>query len=75
MRFENPVTIADDVSDETVAMIKEDRETYLGADVRIVQTENMLTQQLHRTFSAQSGKSMPRNTTNAKTTDIKLPTK
>ena len=34
--YENPVTIADDVSDETVAMIKEDRETYLGADVRIV---------------------------------------
>lgn len=31
--YENPVTIADDVSDETVAMIKEDRETYLGADV------------------------------------------
>lgn len=34
--YENPVTIADDVSDETVAVIKEDRETYLGADVRIV---------------------------------------
>ncbi len=34
--YENPVTIADEVSDETVAMIKEDKETYLGADVRIV---------------------------------------
>lgn len=34
--YENPVTIADDVSDETVAMIKEDNDTYLGADVRIV---------------------------------------
>lgn len=34
--YENPVTIADDVSDETVAVIKEDQETYLGADVQIV---------------------------------------
>lgn len=34
--YENPVTIADDVSDETVAMIKEDNDTYLGADVRVV---------------------------------------
>lgn len=34
--YENPVTIADDVSDETIAKIKEDKETYLGADVRVV---------------------------------------
>lgn len=34
--YENPVTIADDVSNETVAKIKEDKETYLGADVRVV---------------------------------------
>lgn len=34
--YENPVTIADDVSDETVARIKEDKQTYLGADVRVV---------------------------------------
>ncbi len=34
--YENPVTIADDVSDETVARIKEERQTYLGADVKVV---------------------------------------
>ncbi|MDD6727852.1 MAG: penicillin-binding transpeptidase domain-containing protein [Eubacteriales bacterium] len=34
--YENPVTIADDVSDKTIAKIKEDKETYLGADVRVV---------------------------------------
>lgn len=34
--YENPVTIADDVSDETVAKIKEDKQTYTGADVRVV---------------------------------------
>ncbi len=34
--YENPVTIADDVSDETVAKIKEDKTTYLGADVQVV---------------------------------------
>lgn len=34
--YENPVTIADDVSDETIAKIKEDQETYQGADVRVV---------------------------------------
>lgn len=34
--YENPVTIADDVSDETVAKIKEDKATYLGADVKVV---------------------------------------
>lgn len=34
--YENPVTIADDVSDETVAKIKEDKNTYLGADVKVV---------------------------------------
>lgn len=34
--YENPVTIADDVSDETVAKIKEDKNTYLGADVQVV---------------------------------------
>lgn len=34
--YENPVTIADDVSDETVAKIKEDKSTYLGADVEVV---------------------------------------
>lgn len=34
--IENPITIADDVSDETVAAIKEDSETYLGADVLAV---------------------------------------
>lgn len=34
--YENPVTIADDVSDETVAQIKEDKDTYLGADVQVV---------------------------------------
>ena len=32
----NPVTIADDVSDETVAEIKENDEYYLGADVQVV---------------------------------------
>ncbi len=32
----NPVTIADDVSDKTVAEIKEDAEKYLGADVKVV---------------------------------------
>lgn len=32
----NPVTIADDVSDKTVAQIKEDSEKYLGADVKVV---------------------------------------
>ncbi len=32
----NPVTIADDVSDDTVAKIKENSEQYLGADVRVV---------------------------------------
>lgn len=34
--IENPVTIADDVSDETVATIKEDRQDYLGTDVQPV---------------------------------------
>ena len=34
--YENPVTIADDVSDETVAKIKEDQDSYLGADVKVV---------------------------------------
>lgn len=34
--YENPVTIADDVSDETVAQIKEDTVTYQGADVQVV---------------------------------------
>lgn len=34
--IENPVTIADDVSDETVAAIKEDKDSYLGADVKAV---------------------------------------
>lgn len=34
--YENPVTIADDVSDETVAKIKEDSDTYQGADVQVV---------------------------------------
>ncbi len=34
--YENPVTIADNVSDKTVAIIKEDQKTYLGADVRVV---------------------------------------
>lgn len=34
--IENPVTIADDVSDATVAEIKEDTQTYLGADVKAV---------------------------------------
>ncbi|MCD7722958.1 MAG: hypothetical protein LUH82_03265 [Clostridiales bacterium] len=34
--IENPVTIADDVSDETVAAIKEDSDSYLGADVKVV---------------------------------------
>ena len=32
----NPVTIADDVSDKTVAEIKENDEYYLGADVQVV---------------------------------------
>ncbi|MCM1114025.1 MAG: penicillin-binding transpeptidase domain-containing protein [Clostridium sp.] len=34
--YENPVTIADEVSDETVAIIKEDKANYLGADVQVV---------------------------------------
>lgn len=34
--YENPVTIADDVSDTTVATIMEDRDTYLGSDVKVV---------------------------------------
>lgn len=34
--YENPVTIADNVNDETVAKIKEDKSTYLGADVEVV---------------------------------------
>lgn len=34
--YENPVTIADEVSDETVAKIKEDKVAYLGADVQAV---------------------------------------
>lgn len=34
--YENPVTIADDVSDETVAVIKEQKQAFLGADVRVV---------------------------------------
>lgn len=34
--YENPVTIADDVSDETVAVIKEEKTKYLGADVQVV---------------------------------------
>lgn len=34
--YENPVTIADDVSSETVAQIKEDKTTYTGADVQVV---------------------------------------
>lgn len=32
----NPVTIADDVSDKTVAQIKENNTQYLGADVQVV---------------------------------------
>lgn len=32
----NPVTIAEDVHSETVAVIKEDRQKYLGADVQVV---------------------------------------
>ena len=34
--IENPVTIAEDVSNETVAAIKEDQVRYLGADVKAV---------------------------------------
>lgn len=34
--YENPVTIADEVSNETIAKIKEDKEAYLGADVQVV---------------------------------------
>ena len=34
--IENPVTIAEDVSNETVATIKEDQVRYLGADVKAV---------------------------------------
>lgn len=34
--IENPITIANDVSSETVATIKEDKERYLGADVKAV---------------------------------------
>ena len=34
--IENPVTIAEDVSNETVAAIKEDQVSYLGADVKAV---------------------------------------
>lgn len=34
--YENPVTIADDVSEKTVAIIKEDQSSYLGADVQVV---------------------------------------
>lgn len=34
--IENPVTIADDVSSETVAAIKEDQKDYLGANVKAV---------------------------------------
>ncbi len=34
--IENPVTIAKDVSNKTVATIKEDKATYLGADVKAV---------------------------------------
>lgn len=34
--YENPVTIADEVSDQTVAQIKEDQNSYLGADVKVV---------------------------------------
>ncbi len=34
--IENPVTIAENVKSETVAAIKEDKKTYLGADVRAV---------------------------------------
>ena len=32
----NPVTIAEDVSDKTVALVKEDKEKYEGADVKVV---------------------------------------
>ncbi len=34
--IENPVTIADDVSNETVAAIKENKASYLGADVETI---------------------------------------
>lgn len=34
--IENPVTIAENVKNETVAAIKEDKKTYLGADVRAI---------------------------------------
>ena len=34
--IENPVTIAEDVSNETVAAIKEDQVSYLGADIKAV---------------------------------------
>ena len=34
--IENPITIAEDVSNETVAAIKEDQISYLGADVKTV---------------------------------------
>ena len=34
--IENPVTIAENVKNETIAAIKEDKKTYLGADVRAV---------------------------------------
>lgn len=34
--YENPVTIADDVSDKTIAVIKEDTAKYKGADVEVV---------------------------------------
>ncbi len=33
--IENPVVIAENVSNETVAAIKEDKEAYLGADVKV----------------------------------------
>ena len=34
--IENPVTIAENVKNETVAAIKEDKKSYLGADVRAI---------------------------------------
>lgn len=34
--YNNPVTIAEDVSDKTVAEIKEEKSVYLGADVQVV---------------------------------------
>lgn len=63
----NPVTIADDVSDKTVAQIKENKTNYRGADVQVVAYRSYTDPSLAAHIIGTVRKSMPRNMQNSKT--------